>query len=238
MTGALFYRPAGGEDGDDERRHHAVQAGGERSAAAQVHVPAAESDRFDGTHRQGRQSPHGYEGVHAGGPSAEETCRPPEEGPPAGHFHRGGEEENGPARRRGLGAEDGQPEGGDREHPSHRSPESPVIGPGSERSPSGSDLSCRVTGAGDRLTKSFGIRGGDLEGDVGPGGGEVDRCADHTVAGRESSFDPIGAGGTVHSADRQLDAPQRRLAVEMLAGAGRGEGPGGGGQHACGVAGR
>jgi len=62
----LFDCTPGREDGDYERRHYAVQAGGERAAAAQMDMASAERDRLYRAYCQRGESADDDKRVHAG----------------------------------------------------------------------------------------------------------------------------------------------------------------------------
>ena len=89
--------PPGDQDGDDERRHGAVEPGGEGAAAAEVDVAAAEGDRLHRADGEGGQRPERDERVHARRPVAEQAGARAHEGPATDDLHGDGQRQHDPA---------------------------------------------------------------------------------------------------------------------------------------------
>ena len=76
-----------------------MQPGREGAAAAEVHVPPAQSDGLDCTDPQRGQRSESDERVHAGRPVAKQPSAVPQEWPASDDLHDDGENQNGPSGR-------------------------------------------------------------------------------------------------------------------------------------------
>ena len=185
-----FDGTSGRQDGHDQRGHHSVQPGREGASATEVHVPTAKSDGLDRTHPQRGQRSQSDERVHAGRPVPKQPGAVPQEWPASDDLHDDGENQDGPSGRRRLGTGQRDQQGQYGQWPGDEYPEIPMVRIPIRFNGMAVDYGSRgVARIADGVAQGFGIEPGGIVGDVGPGGGQIDRGA---CDGGQASERPSG----------------------------------------------